>query len=116
MLGPAWLAPITGCCKALTCSCSLPPSLWQVAAHGNLSGGLVLKATHSARDGTHKLVFDLVGGEGTATGTIETVLIPMTNRQGTGLRYTACVSTQVGCAMNCQVGGGGEEGRGWGEL
>jgi hypothetical protein len=31
------------------------------------------------------------------------VLIPMfPNKQGGKLRYTACLSTQVGCAMNCQ--------------
>ena len=45
-------------------------------------------------------VFALHGGNGAASGSVETVLIPMYNRAGTQPRYTACVSTQVGCAMN----------------
>lgn len=74
------------------------------AAATSLSGGLRLQQVHTARDGTHKLVFDLVTEEGGTSGTVETVLIPMTNKSGGNLRYTACLSTQVGCAMNCQVG------------
>ncbi|KXZ48715.1 hypothetical protein GPECTOR_26g618 [Gonium pectorale] len=94
----------------------------KVAASASLAGGLQLQSVHTARDGTRKLVFALVSGEGeedagepqtaregapggpplATRGTVETVLIPMTNRQGEKLRYTACLSTQVGCAMNCQ--------------
>ncbi|KAG2436286.1 hypothetical protein HXX76_006597 [Chlamydomonas incerta] len=81
----------------------------KVAAGASLAGGLQLQSVHTARDGTRKLVFALVGDweggdgpAGSARGTVETVLIPMTNRQGQNLRYTACLSTQVGCAMNCQ--------------
>jgi adenine C2-methylase RlmN of 23S rRNA A2503 and tRNA A37 len=79
----------------------------QVAACASLSGGLELQSVHTARDGTHKLVFALKpadSGDGVAgSGTVETVLIPMTSRSGAAPRYTACVSTQVGCAMNCQA-------------
>ena len=49
-----------------------------------------------------RLVFALTGG-GPTTGSVETVLIPMRDRGGSRLRYTACLSSQVGCAMNCQV-------------
>ncbi len=80
----------------------------QVAATASLSGGLQLQSVHTARDGTRKLVFALQGAEGGgATGSVETVLIPMTNRQGKNLRYTACLSTQV-CIS------GGRAGWGWG--
>ncbi|MFW6061620.1 MAG: 23S rRNA (adenine(2503)-C(2))-methyltransferase RlmN [Planctomycetota bacterium] len=45
---------------------------------------------HDSRDGTTKLLLGLADGE-----TVETVLIP------SGKRVTACLSTQVGCAMGC---------------
>ena len=35
-------------------------------------------------------------------GSIEAVLIPMLHRKGTRRHITLCVSSQVGCAMNCQ--------------
>ncbi len=36
---------------------------------------------------------------------IETVVIPVIREGAEGRsRFTVCVSTQVGCAMNCQVG------------
>jgi 23S rRNA (adenine2503-C2)-methyltransferase len=33
---------------------------------------------------------------------VETVLIPVVREQGKKPRITVCVSSQVGCAMNCQ--------------
>lgn len=51
-----------------------------------------LKDVYSASDGTRKILFSL--GDGLI---IETVLIPC--ERG---RTTLCVSSQVGCAMNCQ--------------
>lgn len=33
---------------------------------------------------------------------METVLIPIVREQGSKPRITLCVSSQVGCAMNCQ--------------
>eukprot|EP00879_Flechtneria_rotunda_P025151 GHRR01026711.1.p1 GENE.GHRR01026711.1~~GHRR01026711.1.p1 ORF type:complete len:249 (+),score=100.20 GHRR01026711.1:880-1626(+) len=74
-----------------------------VGAAGSLSGGLHLQTVTTARDGTHKLVFSIDTAGGTAAGGVETVLIPMRSKYGSQLRYTACLSSQVGCAMNCQV-------------
>jgi 23S rRNA (adenine2503-C2)-methyltransferase len=48
-------------------------------------------AEEVSRDGTRKFLFPLADGE-----SVETVLIPM--EEG---RATLCVSTQVGCAMQC---------------
>lgn len=67
----------------------------QVQRVASISGGLQLQTVHTARDGTRKLVFALLPDEGRASGTVETVLIPMTNRSGEHPRYTACLSTQV---------------------
>ncbi|KAL6006954.1 hypothetical protein ACLOJK_032450 [Asimina triloba] len=53
---------------------------------------LSLKDVLTAADGTRKILFTLVDGS-----VIETVVIPM--ERG---RNTVCVSSQVGCAMNCQ--------------
>lgn len=54
----------------------------------------LLQSMHVASDGTRKIVYSLHGDEG-ASGTVETVLIPMTNKAGQNMRYTACVSSQV---------------------
>jgi 23S rRNA (adenine2503-C2)-methyltransferase len=61
--------------------------------HADFGPVLVLQGIHHARDGTRKLVF-LVEEFGAQ---IETVLIP-----GPRNRVTVCVSSQIGCAMNCQ--------------
>ncbi|KAK1268626.1 hypothetical protein QJS04_geneDACA005001 [Acorus gramineus] len=53
---------------------------------------LTLKDILTASDGTRKILFNLEDGS-----VIETVVIPC-NRG----RTTVCVSSQVGCAMNCQ--------------
>lgn len=53
---------------------------------------LHLKDIITASDGTKKMLFELRGGI-----VIETVIIPCV-----GGRTTVCVSSQVGCAMNCQ--------------
>lgn len=66
-----------------------------------VDGGLELQQVARAKDGTRKLVFKLTCGEG-AGGTVETVLIPVVREQGKKPRITVCVSSQVGCAMNCQ--------------
>lgn len=63
----------------------MPITSQQVAANASLAGGLQLQSVHTARDGTHKLVFALVAEEGSATGTVETVLIPMRNKWVHGL-------------------------------
>lgn len=57
---------------------------------------LVLDRVHTAADGTRKLVFELERG-----GKIEAVVIPATSSSGRR-RNTLCISSQLGCAMNCQ--------------
>ena len=52
----------------------------KLGAVASLSGGLTLQSVHTARDGTHKLVFALNTEEGESAGSVETVLIPMTNK------------------------------------
>lgn len=49
------------------------------------------EVVEESRDGTRKYLFRLVDGQ-----TVETVRIPME-----GERATLCISTQVGCAMQC---------------
>lgn len=66
-----------------------------------VDGGLQLKEAHQARDNTRKLVFQCTTGEA-AGATIETVLIPMLSGKRQQPRLTICVSSQQGCAMNCQ--------------
>jgi 23S rRNA (adenine2503-C2)-methyltransferase len=51
---------------------------------------LILKDEQKSRDGTIKCAFELYDGH-----VIESVLIPSAKR------YTACISTQVGCQLNC---------------
>lgn len=52
---------------------------------------LAIDAVHKSDDGTRKITFRLDGG-----GVIETVLIPAEGRT------TICISSQSGCALNCQ--------------
>ena len=54
---------------------------------------LVLLQKQVSSDGTEKFLFKLEDGE-----SIESVLIP--NTKGNA-KYTLCISSQVGCAMNC---------------
>lgn len=60
-----------------------------------------LKLAHlsESRDGTRKFLFELEDGL-----SIETVLIPseMVDESGEAKRKTICVSTQVGCALDCK--------------
>uniref|UniRef100_A0A7N0TEV3 Radical SAM core domain-containing protein n=1 Tax=Kalanchoe fedtschenkoi TaxID=63787 RepID=A0A7N0TEV3_KALFE len=55
---------------------------------------LSLKDIKTASDGTRKILFTLEDGL-----VIETVVIPFQKERS---RTTVCVSSQVGCAMNCQ--------------
>ncbi|CAM9397401.1 unnamed protein product [Discosporangium mesarthrocarpum] len=64
-------------------------------------GGLELEDVKLAMDGTRKMVSRLTSGEG-AGKQVETVIIPMVGGRKKAARYTVCVSSQVGCAMNCQ--------------
>ncbi len=59
-------------------------------AHATISQLRTTK-TQISRDGTMKFLFELADGT-----SIESVLIPETDH------YTACISSQVGCAMGCR--------------
>ena len=63
---------------------------------GSFDGDLELSDTRLATDGTRKVTYNLRGSGG---GTVESVLIPALAERG---RTTVCVSSQLGCAMNCQ--------------
>lgn len=54
-----------------------------------------LLASQKSEDGTRKLLLGLADGL-----RVETVLIPAPNRQGQ-IRWSQCLSTQVGCPMGC---------------
>lgn len=66
-----------------------------------IDGGIELVGIHSASDGTRKLIFKLTVGKA-AGSEVEAVLIPIVRERGSKPRLTLCVSSQVGCAMNCQ--------------
>lgn len=63
--------------------------------HCSLGSDLALEGAKEARDGTTKLLFRLTNGG----GTVESVLIPSDSGRE---RVTLCVSSQLGCALNCQ--------------
>ena len=58
-----------------------------------------------SKDGTRKWVFRVGDGEGSL---VETVLIPAEHRSG--LRRTLCISSQVGCALDCSFCSTGKQG------
>ncbi|KAK3270019.1 hypothetical protein CYMTET_21564 [Cymbomonas tetramitiformis] len=67
----------------------------QLEDSAKMNGRLKLTETVVATDGTRKLLFQVLEGRGKQR-TVEAVLIP------TESRLTLCVSSQVGCGMNCQ--------------
>lgn len=60
---------------------------------------------HYSKDGTRKWVFRVGDGAGSL---VETVLIPAEDK--TGLRKTLCISSQVGCALDCSFCSTGKQG------
>ncbi len=58
-----------------------------------------------SKDGTRKWVFRVGDGEGSL---VETVLIPANDK--TGARKTLCISSQVGCALDCSFCSTGKQG------
>lgn len=60
---------------------------------------------HYSQDGTRKWVFRVGDGEGSL---VETVLIPADDK--TGARKTLCISSQVGCALDCSFCSTGKQG------
>jgi len=55
---------------------------------------LRVEDVRTAADGTKKIQYRLCGGEG--AGVVESVVIPANGR------VTLCISSQLGCALNCQ--------------
>lgn len=64
----------------------------------SLGGGMEVAGVSTAPDGTQKLACRLTTGPA-AGMEVECVLIPM---PGSKPRMTVCISSQVGCAQNCQ--------------
>jgi 23S rRNA (adenine2503-C2)-methyltransferase len=62
----------------------------------SFDGDLVLDDVKLASDGTRKVTYKLQNEGG---GVVESVIIPSLQEAG---RTTVCVSSQLGCAMNCQ--------------
>ncbi|MDO4223626.1 MAG: 23S rRNA (adenine(2503)-C(2))-methyltransferase RlmN [Acinetobacter sp.] len=60
---------------------------------------------HYSKDGTRKWVFRVGDGAGSL---VETVLIPAEDK--TGSRKTLCISSQVGCALDCSFCSTGKQG------
>ena len=60
---------------------------------------------HYSKDGTRKWVFRVGDGDGSL---VETVLIPADDK--TGARKTLCISSQVGCALDCSFCSTGKQG------
>lgn len=54
-----------------------------------------MEDVRTAKDGTRKVTYRLKNGG----GVVESVIIPSNTPGG---RTTVCVSSQLGCAMNCQ--------------
>lgn len=77
--------------KAFREMTDLPIACRQVLEAQARIGTVAVVAVQSSRDGTRKLLLELSDGE-----RIEAVLIPEAHR------LTACISTQVGCAMACR--------------
>ena len=75
---------------------NLPAALRQRLAAEVQIGTLVETRRQTATDGTIKTLLQLPSGRA-----VEAVLIPDFTDKGTPRRMTACVSSQVGCAMGC---------------
>jgi 23S rRNA (adenine2503-C2)-methyltransferase len=61
-----------------------------------VEGDLEMESIKTATDGTRKVLYRLKNGG----GVVESVIIP--SNTGPDGRTTVCVSSQLGCAMNCQ--------------
>lgn len=64
----------------------------------------IVKYKQFSEDGTRKWVFEVVGGS-----LVETVLIPADDSKQHG-RKTLCISSQVGCALDCSFCSTGKQG------
>eukprot|EP00242_Pyramimonas_sp_CCMP2087_P005115 CAMPEP_0198219994 /NCGR_PEP_ID=MMETSP1445-20131203/77128_1 /TAXON_ID=36898 /ORGANISM="Pyramimonas sp., Strain CCMP2087" /LENGTH=487 /DNA_ID=CAMNT_0043897605 /DNA_START=237 /DNA_END=1700 /DNA_ORIENTATION=+ len=69
----------------------------RLATIAEFGGRIQLRETRVASDGTRKLLFEVESASGGNGGIVEAVMIPAPSG-----RLTVCISSQVGCAMNCQ--------------
>lgn len=78
---------------------TLPKKIRNVLSEEFIFSSLRLQKVQESADGTKKFLFQLHDGRA-----IETVLIPseLVTEEGVPKRMTICVSTQVGCPLNCQ--------------
>ncbi|CAM9236369.1 unnamed protein product [Chrysoparadoxa australica] len=81
--------------------CFGKPFRERLSSVATIDGGLKLSDVRKAPDGTYKLVSTLTDEPANAAN-VESVIIPMLSGPKKQERYTLCVSSQVGCAMNCQ--------------
>lgn len=75
---------------------ALPARMRQRLEESSSIGLPEIVRRHRSRDGTVRYVLRFAGAKGTAAATIESVFMPEERRQ------TICISTQEGCAVNCQ--------------
>ncbi|KAM3570215.1 hypothetical protein VYU27_007713 [Nannochloropsis oceanica] len=86
---------------ANTAACCLSRQLClALDAATTLEDGLKLIDIKHAKDGTKKLVMQITSGPAKGKA-VESVLIPMVRGPQQAPRYTLCVSSQSGCAMDC---------------
>ncbi len=78
---------------------TLPKTVRERLQQETVFSAVRLEKIQESNDGTKKFLFELFDGRA-----IETVLIPseMVTDDGSPKRMTLCVSTQVGCPLNCQ--------------
>lgn len=76
---------------------TLPVDLRSILLERSRADELSLARVADAGDGVRKMVFRLDGGS-----EIESVVIPSVHSHKSRTRHTLCISSQVGCAMNCQ--------------
>lgn len=78
---------------------TLPKNIRTLLNEHFVFSSVVLQKVQESADGTKKFLFGLHDGRA-----VETVLIPseMVTEEGVPKRMTICVSTQVGCPLNCQ--------------
>lgn len=78
---------------------NIPKELRQKIEENFICGSSVIEKEHVSSDGTVKFLIKLMDGE-----TIESVIIPSPER------YTFCLSTQVGCPVQCHFCASGKNG------
>ncbi|CAM9533408.1 unnamed protein product, partial [Heterosigma akashiwo] len=88
-------------CQKDTCPLFVPYRRQKLEEVATVDSGLKFDSVVQAGDGTRKMIFEVTAGNA-KTKSVETVIIPMKGGKIKSDRYTICVSSQVGCAMNCQ--------------